>query len=660
LRGAAGHALLIALASIAVYLPALTNGFVYDDHDLIEANPIVTSGWRRLPDHFVTDYWQLTRAPSSYYRPVTTVSLLLDSEVWGLRPFGFHLTSILWHGACAVALYLLVRRLLPSSPFVALASGLLFGLHPIHTQSVVWIAGRTDVLATAFLLAATIAYVDFRVRGGSARVLAFAVCLLLALLSKETAGAGVVLLPLVELALRRSRPVPLRRPLVAAAAAAGVLAGILAVRHAVLGGFMRPGGGIDPTAWWTSEDGTAARLRTVGEILLYQVGRLVWPHPLSLEDGIAPRQSIGLDIVAGFAIVLALGVAAVALRRRAPIASLAIALYLLAIAPVSNVMPLYQAAQEHFLYLPSVGFAIALAMLLARAGRMRWALTSAFALVYAVLTVSRCGAWKDDVTIWRDAVRTRQESSRARVGLATAYYMLHRAGDANAPLDSAMTSLEWVLDREPGHFHATLLSGVIAYERGERDSALARFDRAHTAFPENATAAFNFGKLLLESGSFDRADRVLTGAAARGPEDPNLLMLLGSARRLAGRPATAIAPLVRATSLLPESGRAWLELGFAQAEVGANAPALAALERARPAVGEDPILLYNIACLECRLGRHASALSSLEAAVAAGYRNRRLLESDPDLAPIRGEPRFKAVAERMDGGLEPPAAPGGD
>src|SRR5262245_38336889 len=147
----------LALVAIAVYVPALAGGFVWDDQALIVENTGIRS-WSHLGEILSRDFFHLHDDPQpyGYYRPIITLSYLLEYHAWGLEPIGYHATNVLMHAAGTMLVALILRRL-RFQDGVCFSVALLFAVHPIHTENVAWIAGRTDLFAfvltgTAFLL----------------------------------------------------------------------------------------------------------------------------------------------------------------------------------------------------------------------------------------------------------------------------------------------------------------------------------------------------------------------------------------------------------------------------------------------------------------------------------------------------------------------------
>jgi hypothetical protein len=206
-------AFLVALLTLLVYLPALQNDFVnWDDHLYIYENPHI----RSIDSEFFK--WIFTTFHASNWHPLTWLSHAIDYAIWGLNPMGHHLTSIILHGLNTFLVVILIIRLINydrdkapitvenkkfsnNNPIIAGAiTGLLFGLHPLHVESVAWVSERKDVLCAFFFLLSILSYLKYTSPLQKQKTVHYALCLLFfifALMSKPMA----VTLPVVLLIL---------------------------------------------------------------------------------------------------------------------------------------------------------------------------------------------------------------------------------------------------------------------------------------------------------------------------------------------------------------------------------------------------------------------------------------------------------------------------
>ncbi|MDD5630286.1 MAG: O-GlcNAc transferase, partial [Elusimicrobia bacterium] len=186
-------ALLLCALTFCAYLPALRGGFVWDD-DYYAANPLLDQPGA------LRSIWTLEPAPWPYYReyPVVYTTFWMERKLWGPQPKGYHVDNVILHIINALLIWLLLKRLgLPG----AWLAGAVFALHPVHVESVAWIAERKDVLSGLFFLSAFGGYLRFEEGGGRRWYWAALGLFLLGLLSKAT----ICVLPVVLLLMRWQR-----------------------------------------------------------------------------------------------------------------------------------------------------------------------------------------------------------------------------------------------------------------------------------------------------------------------------------------------------------------------------------------------------------------------------------------------------------------------
>ncbi|HYA97404.1 MAG TPA: hypothetical protein VEH49_04860, partial [Methylomirabilota bacterium] len=344
----------VLILAFALFANAVPNGFVYDDHDQIEKNPYVRSA-HFIGRIFTTNVWsfQGEQGATNYYRPLMTFGYLLCRFVFGAFPFGFHLVNIFVHLGVVYLVYLVALRLFrdESSGLVAAA---VFALHPVHTESVAWIAGITDLELALFCLLAFYFFLRLEEPGARDRrracggmVAAFA----LALLSKEQAMVLPVLATLYEHAVRADRNTTVLWRKVARYAPFWFLTAIyLAFRVLFLGG-------VTPIRQHPDVTWPQAFLSGLALFGAY-AGKLFWPWPLSVfypfHKSVTlaePRVAAGAAALAATLVLLAV------LSRRSRPHAFAVVWMLLTLAPVLNAR--WMAASvlaERYLYLPSVAF----------------------------------------------------------------------------------------------------------------------------------------------------------------------------------------------------------------------------------------------------------------------------------------------------------------
>jgi tetratricopeptide (TPR) repeat protein len=499
-RGPAFVGVALALAVFVVFAPALGNGFVgYDDPDYVTANPHVREG---LGADQVA--WALTSFDASNWHPLTWLSHLLDVSLFGLDPRGHHLTSLLLHAANTLLLFLLLRRdtgALGASAFVA---GV-FGLHPLHVESVVWVAERKDVLSAFFWIATLWSYGRYTREPSLWRYAVFTSCFALGLAAKPM----LVTLPLVLLLwdvwpLRRTPLRPLhgrlleKLPLVALAALSSAIT-IAAQRYgqALLGVEQLPVG-----------------LRAANAVLSYgrYLAKAVWPTRLAAFYPHPLLTFSSARVWGGLLAIAALSVAAIRVRRSRPWITVGWLWYVITLLPVIGFVQVgLQAMADRYMYLPIVGLAIAVGFTVAEAAATP--LTSRLTLVGATVLLGllsflswrQAHVWKDGITLWSHALRVTDANFIAHDNLGVEL-------DRQGRYDEAIAEYRETLRLKPGDRHgernyaqAHFAKGERLYKHGQMEPALAMFDEGLRHDPQNVPAHAYVGAIFLERGQFVEA-----------------------------------------------------------------------------------------------------------------------------------------------------------
>ncbi len=577
-------ALPLALA-LAAYARVLPGEFVYDDEHAVVRNPDTR------------DLATAARAAWAAFRtggrPVADLTFAANRALGGLDPRGYHAVNLGLHLLAVVLLYLLARRLLglagaARARWQALAVAGLWALHPLGSQAVSYVTQRAEVLASALMVAALLAFLGAERRGATGRGAALLglglAALALALGSKAMAVTVPALWALVAWAAPgpeargalppwRLRALALLAPLALATAhAAGTLTGLHPAGNA---GFDLPG--LDPWTYLLSQ---------VRAVVTY-LRLVLWPAGQSVDWVFEPSRSpLEPAVLARGALLLALTAAAVALvawgRRRsgedaaaARLAGLGWLWFLVVLAPTSSVVPVRDLLVEHRAYLASFGPLLALVAggerLLSRV-RWRWAgAAGAVAVLAAWLALAaalhaRNAVWESALALWSDATGRGRGGARAYLGL-----------------------------------------GVALAGRGDPQGALAAFwvalERARGRPDDEAHALLNAGLILSQAGRLDAAERTLRGAGERAPRGPEMAYALGWVRWKTGDLPGAVDAAERALAIQPDHARAAHLLGTLWLQAGRLEEAAAQLRQAARLAPGDPAVEADLAAALDGLGR---------------------------------------------------------
>jgi len=439
-----GAPAIVAAASVAVFLPAVRGEFVFDDHRFITDNEAVQKpeSWLR----FFTDSATVDpNAPGGIVRPLRTIEFALDRALFGVDTFAYHVHSLVWHALAAVLLLFVLRRLVGDGR-LALVAALAWAVHPSQTECAAWITSRGDVAMGACVLASVL----FALRSkGMDRDFAVSLAFsAVATLYKETAVALPIAIAVLKWLGRIRVPVwPY----------AAVVAAYLVYRSQVQIG---PTGHVTKFLLGGSVEGTfATMMRGFGFYLcetFLPAQSVDWYLPISTSfaDGAA---------VAWLLVHVALIASAVAVRRSAPLLTLAVAWFYGFFVPVAN-WPFFLGipTAERFLYLPLAGAAIGLAAGLARAPRGARAAAIVVVAAFAASSVARSAMWTSDERLWAETLADhpspRAEQSTGQSERIDAVALRDRAGlmPPGPERDEATAAVARLLESSLGHLHRAL------------------------------------------------------------------------------------------------------------------------------------------------------------------------------------------------------------
>ncbi len=547
-------------ATLLAFLPALRNGFVDWDDDV---NFLRNEHYRGFAAENLR--WMFSTFYVGHFMPLTWLSCAVDHALWGMDPRGYHLTNLLLHSASAVLLLGALRRLVQraggrgerGAAFAAAAGALFWSLHPLRVESVVWATERRDVLAGLLVVACVRCYVGRFDAGGSARR-GYALALLFFGLSLFAKTAAVAL-PFVLLLLDGW---PLRR-----FGRAALVEKLPFLALTGLGIYLAWRGQFESTsAVVTLEDySLTRRLAQSGWSVVFYVQKTLLPLGLSpfywLDRGFDPLAAPYLGRVA---LAAAATLAAVALRRRAPLLATVWFAYLLLVAPfVGLTQAGMQIAADRYAYFAALPFAGLATWAVLRVGTQPIGRVAAVAVLVALagLSFRQSGFWRDSVTLWTRVVDVDPDHGIGfhRLGVA-----LHREGRHDEAVAAYERSLELRPGRDDSNARYDLALSLLA--RGEVDAARAELGKVLAADPTHAQALRVWTDVALDAGRPDEARRAWEAALEAEPRDPAIRRGLGAVLMREQRWEDAERHLRFAAEEDPDSAEGWTMLGVCLAE----------------------------------------------------------------------------------------------
>jgi Flp pilus assembly protein TadD len=606
----------VAVLTIAVYLPALQNGFVWDDVQYITRNSFIRSLNGNLFKSaflgFQADNWH----------PLTWISHAIDYSLWGLNPFGHHLTNIILHAFNTMMVVLLLMQLVRvfnqretsdrmSGPLLSYrqaliasgVSGLLFGLHPLHVESVAWISERKDLLCALFFLMSIMSYVNYAgVRDNRAtqrnvpspwfdkRYLFALGFFALALMSKPMA----VTLPVVLLILDWFLFSRIHSPRTFWTAfveklpffSLTLISSVLTVLAQKAGGAMEM---MQPVPLST-------RVLVGARSLIAYVGKMIVPVNLvpyyPYPDGVS---LLSPEYLSSIVLVIGITLLCVIIAKRQKLWLSAWGYFVVTLLPVLGIVQVgNQAMADRYTYLPSLGPFFVIGLIVAVLFEKIWVsrplglllkMTSAVAAVFlftslSYATIQQIGVWRNNIIFWNYVITKGPKGTAESPKSAMAHNSLGLAYASQGQWDPATAEFQTALRLKPDYVEPHYNLGVAYASLGQLDRAIAEYQTALRMKPDSAGAHNNLGIAYASLGQFDRAIAEFQRTSLLNPDDAEPHSNLGIAYASQGQWDRAIAEFQTALRLNPYAAKPHYDLGNAYASQGQWDSAIAEFQTA--------------------------------------------------------------------------------
>ncbi len=548
--------LLLAALIVAAFWHVIGHDFInYDDDDYVTANLHI----RRIDIP-----WALTTFREANWHPLTWLSHMLDWRIYGPNAGGHHATNLILHAASTILLFLLLHRMTGfvwRSAFVAA----LFGIHPLHVESVAWVAERKDVLSALFWMLTMLAYVRYAERPGIGRYIPIFVLFALGLMVKPM----LVTLPFVLLIIdwwplgrfRSPRVIQEKLPLIGLAATSGVITFIAQHGGLAVGSLDQYPVGVRVANALVAY--TAYLVKTV-----YPVGLSVfYPHP---GDTLPVWQVIG-------SAALLVGITALVVRsaRTRPWLAAGWFWYLITLLPVIGLVQVgMQAMADRYTYVPLVGVFMAIAYgsvgvrgsgtgkkIPTRPHPHTPILACLIIAALMPLTWRQVGYWRDSETLFRHALSVTRNNAVAENNLGLALVERDR-------LDEGIRRHRCAIEIKPGWADAHYSLGAALLKNGEPYEAMSEFEKVLALDPNHAPAHNNLAAALMDLGDLPRAIDHLRRAVDIRPDYAQAHNNLGTAYYHQTRWDEAVREWTTAVRLDPSLADAHYNLAFGLGNVG--------------------------------------------------------------------------------------------
>jgi len=572
-----GVCICLVVLTWAVFAQTLEYDFVnYDDPRYVYQNTRITSGL-----NLAGIGWAFTHIHAENWHPLTTITHMADCQLYGLKAGGHHLSNVLFHTIGVVLLFVVLQQMtgaLWRSAFVAA----LFAIHPLHVESVTWVAERKDVLSGLFFMLTMIAYVHYTRAPSTWRYLTVAFVFALGLMSKPM----LVTLPFVLLLLDywplhriRGERSEVGRPLFRLLLEKIPLIALSAVSSAVT--FLAQRGALG----WTEQLPMSARINNAIVTYVIYMRQMFWPTNLAVfyphPESRLPPWEISLAV----AVVIGIPMAAVIVRKNAPYLITGWLWYLGMLVPVIGLVQVgWQGHADRYTYLPQIGLYIAVvwavAELTASWRSQRILLGAAALLVIGALSWSaliQTSYWRDSETLFTHALAVTTNNDVAQNNL-----------------------------------------GIVFLQKGQLDEAISRLQAAIDLRPENGPAHNNLAKALLQKDRLPEAMVHYRKLLEIEPDNVEARNILGTALIQQGRVREAIEQWQEALAIEPENGNAasnlaWVFATCPEDSIRDGHRAIELAEKAlRISAGKIPMIFRILAAAYAENGRFSQAIETAQ------------------------------------------------
>ena len=512
--------LLLIVVTFSVFFQVRNHNFLnYDDTSYVTENSHVQAGLTRKGIA-----WAFTTTHASNWHPLTWLSHMLDCMLFGLRPGMHHLSNLLFHIANIVLLFLILKRMtgaLWRSVFVVA----MFALHPLHVESVVWVAERKDLLCTLFWLLTMWAYIRYSERPRFITYSWILLFFILGLMSKPM----IVTLPFVLLLMdywplkrlqvnrwnkehsQKTQKMPVSRliwekiPLFILTAISSIM-----TLHA-----QSKGGSV------ASLDAITLKVRIINALVSYigYIGKMAWPHRLAVFYPHKQVMPMWKPIGAGLLLVC-ISVLVIQARRKSPYLSVGWLWYLGTLVPVIGIVQVgAQSMADRYTYLPLIGLFIIIAWgINDLVPRWRYKtlllalFISAMLLTSVIYTWLQIGYWQNSISLFKHTLDVTDRNF-------VAHYNLGKALEDDGRFEEALNHFSSALQIKPNYVEAQYNLGVIFGRMGDHHRELKAYMRAIQIKPDYAKAYANLGAVCAEMGLYSKAIWALKEALRLNPDD---------------------------------------------------------------------------------------------------------------------------------------------
>lgn len=578
----------IALLAFFLYANTLSHAYALDDFPVIYGNSLTMQGMAGIPMMLKTAYWYGLDGQNDFlYRPLSLVTYAIEWQLSPNNPQLGHFTNVLLYAFTGFFLFRLLVMLLKNyNLIIPFITTLVFMVHPLHTEVVANIKSRDELLCFLFFILSAIQFVKYANDAKIGRIIMSGICFFLALLSKESAITFLAFYPLI---LYFFTGVTWKKNITGSLIMIGVSLIYILIRGSVLTSQTVSGeiSVLDNTLMAAPD--LQSRLATAFYILGLYLKLLVFPHPLA-SDYSYPQIPIVtfLNPLALFSLLfyLAAGIYSIIKFTKKSLIVFGIIFYFIPLSLIANVLFLTKSTMaDRFLYVPSLGFCLVVAVLLTTWFKLPLAkqnyekfsllftknkglmgLTTVILLLFSIKTIARNPDWKNDYSLFSKDSQTSSRSSR--IHFLYANHLIQSVkqnlvGEEKKAgyLKTAEIEMNEALKLYPKNFEAIFGLGELYTTTKEYDKALSCYKNAIQYIPGDSKAQNNLGNTYFRMGNYQQAFEVLNNSIRMHPDNMEGYNNIGSVFFATGQYQKAIEVYTKAISLNPKYAEALKNLG---------------------------------------------------------------------------------------------------
>jgi tetratricopeptide (TPR) repeat protein len=596
-----GGLAVILILSFIIYLPVLQNRLIdWDDHVYITNNPLVHSF--NLPEIF-------SRFVAGNYHPLTMLTLAIEYQFFGLNATGYHAINLLLH-LLNILLVFYTVRLLSEKTGIALVAALLFGIHPIHVESVAWASELKDLLYTFFFLASYIFYLKY-LKDFNRKFYVYALLLfLVSLLSKAMAASLPVILILTDYFKGRKITVKTlteKAPLFLLSIVFGIVA-LLAQQSS---------GSVQDTVYNFPQRMVFAAYGFVSYLV-----KLVFPLQLSAFYPYPPLKDGAVDIpfqyYAYLLIFILLAAYTIYSLRFTKKIFFGLGFFAVTVFLVLQLLPVGGAIMaDRYSYIPSIGlfYLAGVGLDLLWNKKFQWiaiVVLGAFTIFFSIQTHYQTGVWKNELTLWNDVISKNENVPVAYNNRG----IIYKNGNK---LDKALADFNKAIELNPGYFEAYSNRGNLFMMQGNFEKAIANFNKAIELNPDNFEARYNRGTLFLNENNYEKAISDFDRAIEMNPGYAEVYINRGNALRDINRYNDALKDYNKAIELKPNVALAYSNRGKLYLNMNKYDEAISNYSKAITLRTDYPEAYYGRGWAYYYSGKKDAACSDMKRASGFGY-----------------------------------------